>query len=61
MWVFTIRSLLTQYRKEKFMEVVLCPNCKTEMELIGITDRAVWRFYCPKCYTIIGRYNGKTV
>lgn len=38
------------------MNKVLCPNCGSRMELFGVTDRGMWRFHCPECYTIIEKY-----
>ena len=30
-----------------------CPLCKKgKLEMIGVTDRGMWKMYCPKCYKI---------
>ena len=32
---------------------VRCPKCNSKTELIGITDKGMWKYYCNKCCTII--------
>lgn len=33
------------------MKTWQCPNCKSEMEFFGVTDKQGDKFICPKCYT----------
>lgn len=54
-----IHSIITDRVKNEFMNKTLCPNCKTKMELFGITDNSAWKFYCSKCYTMIKKYEPK--
>ena len=32
---------------------IRCPKCNSKMELIGITDKGAWKYYCNYCHTII--------
>lgn len=32
---------------------IKCPKCNSKMELIGVTDKRMWKYYCNNCYTII--------
>lgn len=33
--------------------IIKCSNCKHDMELIGITEKQFFKYYCPHCYIII--------
>ena len=37
------------------MKTVLCPECKSEMELYGIFDSGERKFYCPNCYRTLDK------
>jgi transposase-like protein len=32
---------------------IKCPKCNSKMELIGVTDKGAWKYYCKSCHTII--------
>lgn len=37
------------------MKKILCPECKSEMELFGVFESGEWKFWCPKCHRILNK------
>lgn len=52
---FVDRVVKTSRKSDKELfstDKVKCQECGTSMELIGVTDKGMWKYYCNNCYTI---------
>lgn len=53
-FVDRVIKISRKFDKELFItDKIKCPKCNTSMELIGMTDRGMSKYYCNNCCTII--------